>query len=95
MTQSLILKLDQYGISKNLLRLMKCFLKSRKQRVVSNGHKTSWTNVLAGVFQGTTLGRLIFLIYINDLMDDLSSNPELFADETSLFLIIHDNHFSK
>ena len=44
--KGLILNLNQYGILENLLRLIKCFLKNRKQRVVLNGQTSSWTNVL-------------------------------------------------
>ena len=51
--EGLILKLNQYGISENLLCLIKCFLKNRKRRVVLNGQTSSWTNVLAGVPQGS------------------------------------------
>ena len=88
--EDLIPKLNQYGILENLLCLIKCFLKNRKQRVVLNGQTSSWTNVLAGVPQGSILGLLFFLIYINDLSDDLSSNPKLFADDNSPFSVEHD-----
>ena len=64
---------------------------NRKQRVVLNGKSSSWTNVKAGVPQGSILGPLLFLIYINDLADGLSSNTKLFADDTSLFSVIHDS----
>ena len=92
--EGLILKLNQYEFLENLLRLIKCFLKSRKQRVVLNGQASSCTNVVAGVPQGSILGPLFFLIYINDLSDDLSSNPKLFADDTSLFSVVHDKNIS-
>ena len=91
--EGLILKLNQYGISENL-SLIKRFLKNRKQRVVLNGQTSSWTNVLAGVPQGSILGPLFFLIYIKDLSDELSSNPKLFADDTSLFSVVHDKNTS-
>ena len=77
-----------------ILKLNQCFLKNRKQRVVLNGQTSSWTNVLAGVPQGSILGPLFFLIYINDLSDDLSSNPKLFADDTSLFPVVRDKNTS-
>ena len=70
---------------------MKHFLINRKQRIVLNGKFSSWTDVKAGVPQGSTLGPLLFLIYINDLTDGLSSNTKLFADDTSLFSIIYDS----
>ena len=78
----------------NLLCLIKWFLKNRKQRVVLNGQTSSWTNVLAGVAQGSILGPLFSLIHINDLSDDLSSNPKLFADDTSLFSVADNKNTS-
>ena len=92
--ERLILKLNQYGISENLLRLIKCFLKNRKQRVALNGQTSSWTNVLAGVPQGSILSPLFFLIYINDVSDDFSSNPKLFADDAFIFSVIRDKNTS-
>ena len=74
----------------DLLNILSDFLRNRKQRVTINGHSSSWTNITAGVLQGSTLGPLLFLIYINDLSDGLSSNAKLFADETSLFSVVHD-----
>ena len=86
----LILKLQENGISVKLVLLLKDFLKSRKQRVVLNGQHSSWKDVNAGVPQGSILGPLVFLVYINDLPNGLKSNPKLFADDTSLFSVIHD-----
>ena len=65
------------------------FLRNRKQRVVLNGQTSSWVDVNAGVPHG--LGPLFFFnIYINDLADGLSSNVKLFADDTSLFSVVHN-----
>ena len=88
--KGIIFKLQQNGISGKLLRVLSDFLKDRKQRVILNGQFSSWTSVNAGVPQGSILGPLLFLIYINDLADGLSSNAKLFADDTSLFSIVHD-----
>ena len=51
---------------------------------------SSWTVANTGIRQGSVLGSLHFLVYINDLADGLSSNAKLFADDTSLFSVIHD-----
>ena len=85
----IIFKLKQNGISGNLLNLLSNFLRNRKQRVVLNGQTSSCADVNAGVPQGSILGPLLFLIYINDLADGLSSNAKLFADDSSLFSAVH------
>ena len=82
--------MKQNDISGELLHILSDFLSNRKQRVVLNGKNWSWTNVHAGVPQGSILGPLLFLIYINDLSDNLTSNAKLFADDTSLFSVVHD-----
>ena len=76
------------GLSGNLLETLNDFLKDRKQRVVLNGQNSSWANVEAGVPQGSVIGPLLFLININDLPDNLSTNVKLFADYTSLFSVV-------
>ena len=83
-------KLKQNGISGNLLDTIIDFLNSRKQRIDLNGQFSSWTSIEAGVPQGSILGPLLFLIYVNDLSDDLIKNVKLFADDTSLFSVVHD-----
>ena len=88
--EGLVFKLKQNGISGNLLNIFEDFLRNRKQRVVLNGQTSNWENIYAGVPQGSILGPLLFLIYINDLAENLSSNPKLFADDTSLFSVVRD-----
>ena len=65
------------------------FLCNRKQRVVLNGQIPTSTSVNTGFPQGSILGPLLFLNNINDLSNNLSSNVKLFADDTSLFSVIH------
>ena len=87
--------LQENGISGKLLRLLKDFLKSRKQRVVLNGQHSSWRDVNASVSQGSILRPLLFLVYINDLSNGLKSNQKLFVDDTSQFSVIHDVNSSQ
>ncbi len=86
----LIFKLKMYGIEGNLLSLIKDYLSMRQQRVTINGKSSSWKSVLSGVPQGSVLGPLLFLIYINDLPDHIKSTPYLFADDVSLFTEVKD-----
>ena len=90
----IVYKLTQNGISGNLLNLLEDFLKERKQRAVLNGQVSTWTNINAGVPQGFILGPLLFLIYINDLTEGLTTNVKLFSDDTSLFSVVHDTQTS-
>ena len=69
----------------DLLNILIDFVKETKQRVVLNGQHSKWSNISAGVQQGSILGPFLFLIYINDLSGNLSSNPKLFADDTSFY----------
>ena len=76
-----IFELEQNDIFGDLLNILPDFLSNRKQCVVLNGKVLSWASVNAGVPQGSFLGPLLFLIYINDLSDNLSSNFKLLADD--------------
>ena len=62
--------------------------------MVLNGQLSSWSNIETGVPQGSILGPLLFLIYINDLSDGLSTNARLFADEVSLFSVVDNINLS-
>ena len=78
------------SISCNLLNIFSNFSRNRKQRVVLNGQTSSWPDANVGIPQGSILGPLLFLVYINDLTDGLSSNAEFFADGTSLVSAVHN-----
>ena len=80
----LISKLDQIGIEGKLLNLFKSYLSNRKQCVIVDGNKSSFLDVKAGVPQGSRLGPLLFIIYINDIVNDLESEILIFADDTTL-----------
>ena len=88
----LIHKLKRCGVSGQLLLLIQSFLKDRKQRTVLNGQSSSWGDISAGVPQGSILGPLFFLVYINDLAVGLKCNAKLFADDTSLFTVVEDSN---
>ena len=92
--KGLLLKLNQYVISGNLLKLLRDSLSFRKQRVVLNGQHSSWDKITAGVPQGSILGSLLFLIYINNLSNYISSNCKLFADYKSPFPAVNNIHTS-
>ena len=88
--QGLLFKLGSFGICGKLLNPFENYLSNRFQRVLLNGQESNWFPIKAGVPQGSILGPLLFLMYINDLPDGLYSIVKLFADDTSLFSIVHD-----
>ena len=80
--------MKQTGIISILLQWLPSYLSDRKQRVVIPGGSSSWFPIKAGDPQGSNLGPLLFLIYINDIVLNVNSTVRLFADDTSLCLIV-------
>ena len=80
-------KLEKSGISGNLLKWFESYLTERKQCVLLNGCRSSIRNLNAGVPQGSILGPMFFLIYINDLVDVVKTGIRLYADDSTLFVI--------
>ena len=83
--QGVILKLKQHGISGNFLKIIEDFLSNKYRKIFLNGQSSGCAAVNAWVSQGSILGLLLFLVYINDLLTGLTSNSRPFADDTSHF----------
>ena len=81
-------KLRQNGLSDELLNILTDSLDSRTQRLILSGQYSSWVKVEAEVPKDSILGLLLFSTYINDLSNNLASNPKLFADDTSFFSVV-------
>ena len=84
--KGLLLKLNFVGIRVSLLLWFSDYLTNRRQHVVLPS--SNWTLTKAGVPQGSILGSLLFLIFINDIVSDIETNIRLFADDTSLYIIV-------
>ena len=80
----------QNGVSGRLLKLFQSYLNNRKQRVVLNGCSVEYSTIESVVPQGSVLGPLLFLIYVNDLEKNIKSNEKFLADDTMLFSIVND-----
>ena len=83
--QRLRTKLSYYGIRGSNQKWIASFLSGRVQRVVVDGEKSSFCDVLSGVPQGTVLGPILLLLYINDIPDGIISQIRLFADDCLLY----------
>ena len=87
----LINKLHQYKINKNVIKWISSFLNGRKQRVKVNNCFSSWDMVSSGIPQGSILGPLLFIIYINDIVDVChNSGIYLYADDAEIFRHINN-----
>ena len=84
-------KLKTLGICGNYYGLIHLFLSNRYQRVVLSGQSSKWSHIKIVVPHGSILGTLLFLIYINDLAEGLTTSATLFADDTLLLSVIHDS----
>ena len=81
-----------YVVEGELLSLLKNYHENREQRVVLNGQTSEWKKIMSRIPQGSVLGSLLFLIYINDLPDGINSLCKIFADDRSLFSKVYDVH---
>ena len=83
--QRLLLKLKAHGIGDGIIEWIEQWLTDRRQRVVVDGEISKWKSGLSGVSQGSVLGPLLFLICINDLDDNITSNVLTFAGDIKVF----------
>ena len=88
--KGLLYKLHKAGIGSKLLSWFSDYLLNRYQRVVQPGAVSDLSSINAGVPQGSIVGLLLFLVYINDIVNDIESNINLLADETSLSMVVGD-----
>ena len=89
--QRLLFKLHNLGVTGKTHTWVTNFLCKRRQRVVVDGEHSQWVQVRSGVPQGTVLGPLLFLAYINDLPDHITSEVRLFADDCVMYRTVHDD----
>ncbi len=86
--EKLLYKLHCYGVRENTLNWIRAFLNGRSQKVVIEGEESGSVPVTSGVPQGSVLGPILFVIYINDLPDHIISQVRLFADDTAVYITI-------
>ena len=81
--QRLLINLEGYGICGKVLQWIAAFLDGRRQGV--NGSKSSWSPVTSGIPQGSVLGPILFVCYINDMPDVVDSPVHMLADDTKIY----------
>jgi ribonucleases P/MRP protein subunit RPP40 len=87
----LVRKLNGYGIRGKVLAWIENFLSNRSMRVVLGENATDWVKVLSGVPQGSVLGPLLFLLYVNEIPDTVKSTIKMFADDTKIWRVLRKN----
>lgn len=89
--QRLLSKLKGYGIEGQSLGWIKDFLENRRQRVIINGEASGWRHVTSGIPQGSVLGPVLFICYVNDMPEVVSGLIKIFADDTKIYSVVKDD----
>ena len=89
--EGLIFKLKRIGIEGHMINILTSFLEDRELRVAMDGVCSQWAGISAGIPQGSILGPILFLVYINDLTEVVSSDIKIFADDIIIFHIAEQN----
>ena len=93
--ERLLRKLQGYGLTAQLIKWIRSFLSGRRQRVKTNGEVSEWADVVSVVPQGSVLGPVLFVCYINDLPEEIHTNVKLFADDTKVYADVSSSEESK
>ena len=88
--ERLVRKLEGYGVKGKVLQWIHNFLTGRRQKVAVSGEESGWSEVLSGVPQGSVLGPLLFVVYINDLPEEVHTTVRMFADDTKVFVDVSE-----
>lgn len=88
--ERLMLKVRNYGIRGQLANWIEDFITEREQRVCISGKSSRWVKVTSGVPQGSVLGPLLFVMFINDLPECILSGVKMYADDTKIYNIVNN-----
>jgi len=88
--ERLLSKLTAYGITGKIANWIRNFLTNRRQRVIVENGKSEWADVISSIPQGSVLGPTLFVIFINDLPDVVTSTVQIFADDTKIYRTVSD-----
>jgi hypothetical protein len=91
----LLHKMHRYKISEKVIKWVESFLNNRTQKVIENGTESKCYHVTSGIPQGSVLGPILFVIYINDMPEMVESSTYLFADDTKIFREIREEKDEK
>ena len=88
--EHLLLKLNRHGIDGHKLLWFRKFLTNRQKRVIIRGTLSNWSPVTSGVPQGTILGPTLFLVYVNNIPNVVTSSIKMFPEDTRIYLEINN-----